>query len=87
LETLFAACFLILEIKLGEIRFAGECQALNEGFKTECSKSIYLLLKPERLVAKKINGRTLKGSEFKDWLTLFLESFQSDDCPKPKSLA
>jgi hypothetical protein len=71
--------------KIREIEFSGECQALNENFKTECSKLIESLLKPECLVVKKMNGKALKGSEFKDYLNLYLESFQSDELPNPKS--
>jgi len=59
---------------------------MDEDFKDELFSLIEHLLKPERLVLKKINGKNLKGSEFLEYVLEYFKLFQSDKLPQTQSI-
>jgi hypothetical protein len=59
---------------------------MDEDFKIELFNLIEYLLKPERLVLKKINGKNLKGSEFLEYVLQYFKLFQSDKLPQAQSI-
>jgi hypothetical protein len=59
---------------------------MDEDFKDEIEKLIKHLLEPERLVFKKINGKDLKGIEFREYVDQYFKLFQSDELPQAQSI-
>ncbi|CAG9812153.1 unnamed protein product [Chironomus riparius] len=67
-------------------KYNGNWGEMDEDFKDELFSLIEYLLKPERLVLKKINGKDLKGSEFLKYVLQYFKLFQSDKLPKAQSI-
>ena len=67
-------------------KYNGNWGEMDEDFKDELFSLIEHLLKPERLVLKKINGKDLKGSEFLAYVLQYFKLFQSDKLPKAQSI-
>ncbi|CAG9812157.1 unnamed protein product [Chironomus riparius] len=67
-------------------KYDGNWGAMDEDFKIELFNLIENLLKTERLVMKKINGKDLKGSEFLEYVQQYFKLFQSDKLPQAQSI-
>lgn len=58
--------------------YDGRWKLMDEEFKDELVIIIEKLLKPEKLVLKKINGKDLKAFELKEFIESYFKLFQSD---------
>ncbi|KAL7015611.1 hypothetical protein ACKWTF_016546 [Chironomus riparius] len=67
-------------------KYDGNWGAMDEDFKIELFNLIEYLLKPERLILKKINGKDLHGFEFLEYILQYFKLFQSDELPKAQSI-
>ncbi|XP_070508817.1 atlastin-2-like isoform X2 [Chironomus tepperi] len=67
-------------------KYDGNWGEMDEDFKIELFNLIEHLLKPDRLVLKKINGKDLKGSEFLEYVLQYFKLFQSDKLPQAQSI-
>jgi len=67
-------------------KFYGNWGAMDEDFKEELVKLIEELLKPEKLIVKKINGTQLNGTEFLEYVNQYFKLFQSDELPKAQTI-
>uniref|UniRef100_A0A1I8JD85 GB1/RHD3-type G domain-containing protein n=1 Tax=Macrostomum lignano TaxID=282301 RepID=A0A1I8JD85_9PLAT len=64
----------------------GELEKLDEDFVEEVEKFVELVLSPEKLVIKAVNGRELTGRELLNFAKVYFEAFRSGRLPSPKSL-
>lgn len=67
-------------------KYDGNWSEMDEDFRVELFNLIEHLLKPERLVIKKINENNLKGSEYLEFVLQYFKLFQSDKLPQAKSI-
>jgi len=67
-------------------KFDGNWGAMDEDFKEELVKLIEELLRPEKLIVKKINGTQLNGNEFLEYVNQYFKLFQSDELPPPQTI-
>ncbi|XP_070508821.1 atlastin-like [Chironomus tepperi] len=67
-------------------KYNGNWGEMDEDFKDELFNLIEHLLKPDRLVLKKINGNDLTGSEFLEYVLQYFKLFQSDKLPQAQSI-
>jgi len=67
-------------------KYDGNWDGMDEDFRIELFNLIDYLLKPERLVLKKINGKDLKGTEYLEYVLQYFKLFQSDKLPQAQSI-
>lgn len=66
--------------------YDGSWGGMDIDFKEGLEIVIDYLLKPERLVLKKINSKELNGNEVLEYIQGYLKLFQSDQLPKAQSI-
>lgn len=66
--------------------FRGKLKDIEKDFKDNLLILIPLLLAPENLIAKRINGRAVKASEFVDYFENYFNVFNGDQLPKPLTI-
>ena len=67
-------------------KYDGNWGDMDEDFKIELFNLIEYLLKPDKLILKKINGKDLQGSEFLEYILHYFKLFQSDKLPQAQSI-
>ncbi|KAG5670807.1 hypothetical protein PVAND_001045 [Polypedilum vanderplanki] len=67
-------------------QYDGNWRLMKPEFKIELEILIQYLLSPNRLIVKKINGMTLNGAKYLEFMRIYLNIFKSTDLPKPKTL-
>lgn len=67
-------------------KFTGKLSDISEEFKDNLETLIPLLLAPENLIVKKINGQVVKARDLVQYFISYLNIFKSDDMPEPKTM-
>lgn len=67
-------------------QFDGKIRDLNEDFRNNIEQLVPQLFAPENLVAKKINNKVMKASQFFAFLKKYVAIFQSDQLPTALSV-
>lgn len=68
------------------VEYDGSWKMMDEEFKDELVIVIEKLLGEENLVLKKIDGKNLKASEFKEYMVAYFKLFESDELPQALSI-
>lgn len=83
------ACFLLphpgLKIST-DPQFDGRLSEIETSFKQELKTLIPLLLAPQNLVTKKINGQTVRARELVEYFKSYMKIYKGDELPEPKSM-
>jgi atlastin len=66
--------------------FTGKLSDISPEFKDNLLKLIPLLLAPENLIVKEINGQVVKARDLVQYFISYLNIFKSDDMPEPKTM-
>lgn len=66
--------------------FNGKLSDISGDFKEQLEELIPLLLAPENLIVKQINGHTVKARDLVQYFISYLNIFKSDDMPEPKTM-
>ena len=66
--------------------FDGRLSAIESDFKQQLRVLIPMLLAPENLVTKKINGQTVKAKELLEYFKSYIKIYKGDELPEPKSM-
>ncbi|CAB0029081.1 unnamed protein product [Trichogramma brassicae] len=67
-------------------KFDGRLSEIESQFKEQLKELIPMLLAPEKLVTKKINGQTVKASSLLQYFKSYIQIYQGDELPEPKSM-
>lgn len=67
-------------------KFDGRLSEIESQFKTHLRELIPLLLAPENLVTKKINGQEVKSKELLEYFKSYMKMYKGDELPEPKSM-
>jgi len=67
-------------------KYDGRWSEMDEEFKDDLFKIIPFMLKPSKLVLKKINNNSLKCFELKEYIETYFKVFQSDEMPQAQSI-
>lgn len=67
-------------------KFDGRLSEIEGQFKTHLKELIPLLLAPENLVTKKINGQVVKSKELLEYFKSYIKMYKGDELPEPKSM-
>lgn len=67
-------------------KFNGSLSDISSEFKTGLLELIPLLLAPENLIVKEINGQVVKTRDLFQYFVSYLNIFKSDDMPEPKTM-
>ena len=67
-------------------KYDGNWGDMDEDFKIELFNLIEYLLKPDKLILKKINGKDLTSSEFLAYIDQYFKLFQSNLLPEAQSI-
>ncbi|XP_071647435.1 atlastin-like [Temnothorax longispinosus] len=83
------SCFLMphpgLEIATNS-RFDGRLSEIQAEFKKQLKVLIPMILAPENLVTKKINGQVVKTKDLLEYLKSYINLYKGDELPEPKSV-
>lgn len=66
--------------------FNGNLQDITQEFKQSLLDLIPLVLEPENLIVKEINGQKVKARDLLQYFKSYLNIFKSDDMPEPKTM-
>lgn len=67
-------------------KFDGRLSEIESEFKEQLKKLIPMLLAPENLVTKKINGQVVKAKELLEYFKSYIKIYKGDELPEPKSM-
>ncbi|XP_011693714.1 PREDICTED: atlastin isoform X2 [Wasmannia auropunctata] len=83
------SCFLMphpgLEIATNPI-FDGRLSEIQAEFKKQLKVLIPMILAPENLVTKKINGQVVKAKDLLEYFKSYINLYRGDELPEPKSM-
>ncbi|TGZ48747.1 Atlastin, partial [Temnothorax longispinosus] len=83
------SCFLMphpgLEIATNP-RFDGRLSEIKAEFKKQLKVLIPMILAPENLVTKKINGQVVKAKDLLEYFKSYINLYKGDELPEPKSV-
>ncbi|XP_071554538.1 atlastin isoform X8 [Temnothorax nylanderi] len=83
------SCFLMphpgLEIATNPI-FDGRLSEIQAEFKNQLKVLIPMILAPENLVTKKINGQVVKAKDLLEYFKSYINLYKGDELPEPKSM-
>lgn len=83
------SCFLMphpgLEIATNP-RFDGRLSEIQTEFKKQLKVLIPMILAPENLVTKKINGQDVKAKDLLEYFKSYINLYKGDELPEPKSM-
>jgi len=83
-------CFLMHHpgLKMTEnINFTGQLSDMREEFIDDVKNFVPSLLKPSKLVVKKINGKVITGRDLFDYIKLYFKQFSDGKMPKVESIS
>ncbi|XP_066152072.1 atlastin [Euwallacea fornicatus] len=83
------ACFLMPHpgIKVATSpTFDGRLSEIDQDFKDNLKILVPMILAPENLVLKKINGEKVKVRDFVQYCKSYMQIYEGDDLPEPKSM-
>lgn len=66
--------------------FTGKLSDISPEFKDNLLQLIPLLLAPENLIVKEINGQKVKARDLMQYFISYLNIFKSDEMPEPKTM-
>lgn len=66
--------------------FEGKLSDITAEFKENLEELIPMLMAPENLVIKEINGQVVKARDLVQYFKSYLNIFKSDDMPEPKTM-
>lgn len=66
--------------------FTGKLSDISPEFKESLLELIPLVLAPENLIVKEINGQVVKARDLVQYFISYLNIFKSDDMPEPKTM-
>ena len=66
--------------------FDGKLKDIEPDFQEQLKKFVPMLLSPESLVVKEINGCKVTGKELLEYFKAYMNIFKGDDLPEPKSM-
>lgn len=69
-----------------ERNFNGNLRQIDPEFKTYVKELAASLLAPENIIVKKINGHRLRAKDFTLYLQTYMEIFNGNSLPQPKTL-
>ncbi|XP_011496218.1 PREDICTED: atlastin isoform X2 [Ceratosolen solmsi marchali] len=67
-------------------KFDGRLSEIESEFKEHLKILIPMLLAPENLVTKKINGQVVKAKELLEYFKSYIKIYKGDELPEPKSM-
>jgi atlastin len=67
-------------------KFTGKLSEISSEFKDNLLELIPILLAPENLIVKEINGQAVKARDLVQYFISYLNIFKSDDMPEPKTM-
>ncbi|XP_058808981.1 atlastin [Phymastichus coffea] len=67
-------------------KFDGRLAEIESEFKEQLRRLIPMLLAPENLVTKKINGQVVKARELLEYFKSYIKIYKGDELPEPKSM-
>lgn len=67
-------------------KFDGRLSEIEDEFKEQLRQLIPMLLAPENLVTKKINGQVVKAKELLEYFKSYIKIYKGDELPEPKSM-
>lgn len=67
-------------------KFDGRLAEIEKEFKKQLQTLIPMLLAPENLVTKKINGQVVKAKELLEYFKSYIKIYKGDELPEPKSM-
>ncbi|KAG5673427.1 hypothetical protein PVAND_003475 [Polypedilum vanderplanki] len=67
-------------------KFDGNLRDITDEFKENLLKLIPLIMAPENLIVKEINGQKVKARDLVQYFKSYLNIFKSDDMPEPKTM-
>ncbi|XP_033216040.1 atlastin isoform X2 [Belonocnema kinseyi] len=67
-------------------KFDGRLSDIEPEFKKQLKKLVPMLLSPENLVTKKINGQIVKARELVEYFKSYIKIYKGDELPEPKSM-
>ncbi|EFN89021.1 Atlastin-2 [Harpegnathos saltator] len=83
------SCFLMphpgLEIATNP-KFDGRLSEIQTEFKRQLNVLIPMILAPENLVTKKINGQVVKARDLLEYFKSYMKIYKGDELPEPKSM-
>ncbi|XP_012536029.1 atlastin isoform X5 [Monomorium pharaonis] len=83
------SCFLMphpgLEIATNP-KFDGRLSEIQAEFKKQLKVLIPMILAPENLVTKKINGQVVKAKDLLEYFKSYINLYKGDELPEPKSM-
>ncbi|KAH0955471.1 hypothetical protein HN011_008540 [Eciton burchellii] len=83
------SCFLMphpgLEIATNP-RFDGRLSEIQSEFKKQLKVLIPMILAPQNLVTKKINGQDVKAKDLLEYFKSYINLYKGDELPEPKSM-
>ncbi|XP_014480380.1 PREDICTED: atlastin isoform X2 [Dinoponera quadriceps] len=83
------SCFLMphpgLEIATNP-NFDGRLSEIQSEFKKQLKVLIPMILAPENLVTKKINGQVVKARDLLEYFKSYMKIYKGDELPEPKSM-
>ncbi|XP_068895871.1 atlastin isoform X2 [Tenebrio molitor] len=91
IKSLFSeiACFLMPHpgIKVATSpTFDGRLEEIDSEFKENLKILVPMLLAPENLVLKRINGQTVKGRDLVQYFKSYMQIYKGNELPEPKSM-
>ncbi|KAG7203069.1 hypothetical protein KM043_010192 [Ampulex compressa] len=67
-------------------KFDGRLAEIEPEFKEQLKVLIPMLLAPENLVTKKINGQVVKAKDLLEYFKSYIKIYKGDELPEPKSM-
>jgi atlastin len=67
-------------------KFDGRLAEIEVEFKEQLNHLVVMLLHPDNLIPKKINGHTVKARDFIQYFKSYIAMYNSNELPEPKSI-
>lgn len=67
-------------------KFDGRLSEIQPNFKEQLEELIPIILAPEKLVTKKINGQVVKAKDLLEYFKSYMKIYKGDELPEPKSM-
>lgn len=67
-------------------KFDGRLSEIESEFKNQLQVLVPMLLSPENLVTKKINGQVVKARDLLEYFKSYIKIYKGDELPEPKSM-
>lgn len=67
-------------------KFDGRLSEIQLDFKEQLRELIPMILAPEKLVTKKINGQVVKAKDLLEYFKSYMKIYKGDELPEPKSM-